>query len=251
MSKKAGRESAAARAAAVRAQQASAERRRNLFIVGGVAVLILVIVGVGLFIQNQRDTTGEAAVDPAGVTDTYGVVIGDTDAPKTITIYEDLQCPICHEFETATKTQLRQAVTDGKVNLDYRMVAFLDRASTTNYSSRALNAAAVVLDAAGPDVFLKFHDLLYENQPEEGSAGLTDAQLIQYAVQAGASEDEVSAGITGDRFGQWVVNATDQMSKNGVNGTPSVFVDGKYQGNTLGASIDGALAAVGATPSGS
>ena len=65
-------------------------------------------------------------------------------------------------------------------------MAFLDRASTTNYSSRALDAAAAVVDTA-PGSFQAFHDLLYANQPEEGSAGLTDAQLLDYAVQAGAA----------------------------------------------------------------
>ena len=64
-----------------------------------------------------------------------------------------------------------RAIADGKIKVDYHMVAFLDRASTTNYSSRALNAAMAVLSTAGPDAFLKFHSLAYANQPEEGVGG--------------------------------------------------------------------------------
>ena len=30
-------------------------------------------------------------------------------------------------------------------------------------------------------------------------------------------------------FEQFVINATDQMSKDGVTGTPGVFIDGKFQ----------------------
>jgi protein-disulfide isomerase len=112
------------------------------------------------------------------------------------------------------------------------MVAFLDRSSSTRYSSRALNAAAVVLDTAGPQVFLKYHNLLYAHQPAEGSAGLTDQQLIDYAVQSGADRSAVTAPIDNDIYAQWVLNATDQMSKNHVSGTPTVFINGKLQGGS-------------------
>lgn len=246
MSKKNRDESRSERAAAALAEQRRKEQRRRSLMIGGVvAVLLLIVIAAVYGIQSQRDTSGQVAKDvPAGLTDGYGVTDGPASAPKTVTIYEDFQCPICHEFEQATQVQLRAAVADGKIQLDYRMVAFLDRASSTKYSTRALNAAAVVLDAAGKDVFLKFHDALYENQPAEGSAGLSDSELVKLAVQAGATEADVRPGIESNKFHQWVVNATDQMSKNNVNGTPTVLVDGKVQGDgSLQSSIDAALAA--------
>ena len=53
----------------------------------------------------------------------------------------------------------------------YHPMAFLDTATNNRYSTRALNAAAAVLDAAGPTAFQKFHDLLYANQPPETATG--------------------------------------------------------------------------------
>ncbi|MCW2765353.1 MAG: disulfide bond formation protein DsbA [Nocardioides sp.] len=248
MAKKNREVTRAERAAAAILEQRRRERLRQVWIIGGVVVAVLAIVVIGVLIQSNRDTTGTplaATAVPAGVTDTYGVVIGDANAPTTVEVYEDFQCPICREFEQATRDKLRAAVAAGRIKIDYRMVSFLDSSSTTNYSSRALNAAAVVLDTSGKDVFLKFHDLLYENQPAEGSAGLSNDQLIQYAVQAGAKESAVRPGIEGDEFAQWVTNTQDEMSKNGVTGTPSVFVDGKYAGNDLQSGIDAALKAAG------
>jgi protein-disulfide isomerase len=90
-----------------------------------------------------------------------------------------------------------------------------------------MSALGVVLDTSGPEVAGKFHDLLYENQPEEGSSGLSDDQLINLAVQAGANKDDVSGPIRSVRFEQWVKNATDDASKQQVSSTPTVLVDGK------------------------
>jgi protein-disulfide isomerase len=209
------------------------ERMRNLGVVGTVVVAILIIVGVGFYVQAGRDKTGQTAKEvPSHLTGPYTVTIGQSSAPTTIKLYEDLQCPICKAFEAATSSQVDAAVAAGKVKVEYHMVAFLDRESTTNYSSRALNAAAVVLDTAGPQVFWKYHNLLYANQPAEGSAGLTDQQLIQYAVQAGVDQSAVTGPIDNDVYSQWVLNATDQMSKDHVTGTPTVYINGKLEGGS-------------------
>jgi protein-disulfide isomerase len=246
MSKRYREDSRAQRAAAALMAQERRERARRRWIVVGVVVAVVLVVAVGFAIQSARDTSGEAATAPSGVTEGYAVVVGQDSAPRTVTVYEDFQCPICHDFELKTRDRLHRAVADGKIRLDYRMVSFLDRASTTEYSTRALNAAMVVLDASGTDVFVRFHDLLYDHQPAEGSAGLSDDQLVKYAVQAGADESAVRPGIEDETFRQWTVNATNQMSKDGVKGTPTVFVDGKPQpGGDLQSAIDAALGAIG------
>lgn len=228
----------------IRAQQRR-ERIRNRAVIGAVVAVVLVIVGVGFYAQSNRDKTGQAATSvPGNLTGRYSVTIGRTSAPVTIKLYEDLQCPICREFEAATGTQVQAAIAAGKVKVDYHMVAFLDRSSTTNYSSRALNAAMVVLDTAGPGAFLRFHTLLYDQQPAEATAGLSDQQLIGYAVQAGAERAKVSGPINSDVYHQWVLNATDQMSRDNVTGTPTVFINGQRQGNDPAAAARAVLAAV-------
>jgi protein-disulfide isomerase len=121
---------------------------------------------------------------------------------------------------------MAQLVSAGTVQLHYHGMAFLDTSANDKYSTRALNAAAVVVNAAGPDAFQKFHDLLYANQPAEGGSGLTDDQLIAYAQQAGASGSAVESGIRDLTYGDWVKEITDQASKDGVNQTPTVLVDG-------------------------
>jgi protein-disulfide isomerase len=225
----AGAQRAAERAAAIRKQQEAKERRRRTLTIGGViAAVIAAIVIIGVAVQSSRDTTGQSATPPSGVSDTFGVPWGDAGAPVTVTVYEDFMCPFCGQFEAASRNMLQQYVDSGDARVEYRVLAFLDRFSNgTKYSSRAMNALGVVLDTSGPDVAKKFHDLLYENQPEENSDGLSDEQLVDLAVKAGADKSAVQDPIESGTFDQWVQNATDDASKKGVNSTPTVLVDGK------------------------
>jgi protein-disulfide isomerase len=144
-----------------------------------------------------------------------------------VAIYEDFLCPFCGQFESASRTALEKQVAAGRLQLRYHVLTFLDRSTSTDYSSRSANALAVVLDESGPEVAKRFHDLLFENQPQEGSAGLSDGQLVDYAVQAGATKADVRKGIEERTFEQWVKNVGDKASKDGINQTPTVFVDGK------------------------
>jgi len=222
-------QAASARAAAIRQEQERKERRRRSVIVTAVAVVVLVVIlAVATALRSSHDTSGVAAKTvPSGTVGRYAVPAGPASAPVKVELYEDFMCPICGELEAASRTQLQQDVDQGKVQLQYHVMNFLDRNSTSEYSSRAANALAVVLDSAGPSVAKKFHDLLYEHQPQEGSAGLSDAQLVDYAVQAGAARASVSAGIGDRRFQRWVDNVDNHASKAGVTGTPTAVIDGK------------------------
>src|SRR5262249_28969188 len=110
--------------------------------------------------------------------------------------------------------------------VEYHPIAFLDAASTTDYSSRALGAAACALDEAGIDAYLQMHELLFLHQPPEGSAGLSDGQLADLAEQAGADRGAVADCMGQGPFAGWAEAATEQASKDGVTGTPTILVDG-------------------------
>jgi protein-disulfide isomerase len=196
-------------------------------------------------VQAGRDTTGKDAAAPGqssspstpstgtpsgskastagnpGVADTYGVGVGDPKATVKVEVFEDFLCPYCRQFEETSRDDLRQAAADGKAYVVYRPIAFLNE-----YSTRSLNAFGVVLDASGGDVALKFHDLLYENQPDEGGTMPDNDWLIDKAVEAGASEDAIRPGIEDLSFKQWMINGNDDASQRGVNSTPTVFVNG-------------------------
>ncbi len=233
MSKKKAQDNRTARAAEVIRTRAAAERRRRLLVVGVVATVLVVAVVVGLVIQGQRDTTGDVATAPAGASDSYGLVLGEGEAPHTVVIYEDFLCPACREFERLTNAGLADAVEAGRAQVEYRPLDFLSRFG--DYSQRSANAFAVVLDVAGSEVAKRFHDALFADQPSEEGPFPSDSDLVLMAVEAGADESAVTSGIEDLAFEQWVANAAGQASEYGVNSTPTVMLDGeRVQGDTLG-----------------
>jgi protein-disulfide isomerase len=224
-----GKSSRDQRAAKVKAQQAAVRkaeaRRRNGIIAGAVVAVLVVVVGVAALVQSGRNSTSDTSATPANFSGTgsTSVVLGQSSAPVTVTVFEDFQCPICQQFETnvgPTLISLREA---GTIKVEYRSIAFLDRMSSTEYSTRALNAAACVRDES-PDAFEKFHTALFENQPPENTAGLPDSKLVDLAKGAGAPD--VASCVKNQRFKDWTVKVTDAASKDGVNGTPTVRVNG-------------------------
>src|SRR3954466_12135903 len=221
-------QAASERAAAIRKDQERRERRRrNLVVTGAGLVVLALIVVIATVVQSSRDTTGATGSAPVGVVGRYAVPAGSPSAPVKVTVYEDFICPFRGQFEAASRTARQKDIEQGKVQFQYPVLSFLDRSSSTRYSTRAANALAVVLDKAGPAVAKQFHDLLFENQPEENSAGLSNSRLVALAVRAGANQADVEKGIDNLEFGQWVKNVTDQASRAGVNPPPTVRVDGK------------------------
>jgi protein-disulfide isomerase len=233
-----------AKHAAEAAARARTERRRRTAIGGSVAaVLLTVATVVAVLVQSARVAPSADAAVPANTVDGTVIPVGSADAPVTVDLYEDFQCPNCKAFEDESGATLAQLVADGTVRARYHGMAFLDTSANRAYSTRALNAAAVVVDTAGPEAFQKFHDLLFAHQPAEGGSGLTDDQLVQYAVQSGADAGVAAADVEQLTYGDWVKTATDQASKDGVTGTPTVLVDGKTLTDLSAAGLSAAVKA--------
>lgn len=232
-----------ARAEAERAALKRRESRRRLLAIAAVVLAVVLIVGGAVLAVLLGQDEEEVNAAPAGSSD-YGVTIGPDDAPHTVVIYEDFLCPFCGALEEQTAGELDQLAADGKVFVEYRPFNLLTGA---DYSMRATNAFAVVLDAAGPEVAKEFHDLLYENQPAESNPdSVSDDDLVTLAVKAGAEEDQVRDGIENLEQEEWVDQATQEAQDAGVTGTPTILLDGERfeQGSTIEDLSSNLLAAV-------
>ncbi|WP_067861589.1 DsbA family protein [Nocardia shimofusensis] len=214
-----------------------ADRRRKIVIQAGVAVvLVALIAAIGIGIAMRGDDgpaatpTIPAPSDPVAgavtgsITDSGAVRVGKADARVTVRVVADLQCPACKNFETAYGKVLEDAVNSGVAAVEYNVISFLDRASTNEYSSRAANAAYCVAEQ-DPAKFQGWLDRMYAQQPAEGGPGHTDEQLVAIAVESGYT-DAVAGCIEDRTYATFVADKTQAVFGEGVNSTPTVFVDG-------------------------
>lgn len=245
------RDEARIKAQQLRAEQKKRERRNRILAISGLGAALLVLVVVVVYILGQGNKPLLADVArPAGTTISGGIPItkgepaplsGDTIKTTTgvpvVSVYADFICPNCGNFEKVNHADLDALQAAGKIVLDYHPIAILDASSTTNYSTRAAQSVAAVANG-DPAHFVAYWDALFTDQPAEGSAGLSDAELATRAKAAGVSQSVIDSFSKGT-YTDWVTKATEQATtKDGVKGTPTVYIDGKeWSGNWTSAGV--------------
>jgi protein-disulfide isomerase len=159
---------------------------------------------------------------PAGATrEGDGIVLGA--GPVRVDAFIDFLCPFCRQFEERSGPALDRMVADRVISLVYHPLAFLDRLSTTRYSSRASAASGCASDHGR---FPEYRDELFANQPPEGGPGLSDEQLIALGYAAGIADTAFARCVSGHVYLVWTAFVTARAVELGVQGTPTVLVGG-------------------------
>lgn len=149
-----------------------------------------------------------------------GVVVGD--GPVPVDVYIDFLCPFCRRFELSAGPPLATMVTEHRISLIYHPMNFLDQASTTRYSTRSASSSGC---AADQDRFMDYAHALFVNQPPEGSAGLSDAELITVGESVGLGPAFASC-VAGGQYLDWPPYVTARALAAGVEATPTVLIAG-------------------------
>ncbi len=176
---------------------------------------------------DTGSSTDRTELDPVA-----GVAYPETATPgaPVVEVYSDFQCPICQRFAEAYLDSLREAAEAGKINLVLHQFSFLDRASRNEYSSRSANAAACVYAEGGSTAYLDYYEALFANQPAEGTAGPENDELVDLAATVGVTG--IDSCVTDGVYDDYVEDAADAAQEAGVNGTPTVVVDGEVVDQT-------------------
>ncbi|MDQ6641212.1 MAG: DsbA family protein [Actinomycetota bacterium] len=220
------------RTATIRADRARAERNKRIAITAAIVAVLAVIVTAGVWFSNgsSNPATGSTGAPAVSVGNDSLIVGGNRNAKVKVVVYEDLLCPYCRQFETSSRDFLHADAAAGKVQVEYRPFQLLP----DPYSKRALNAWGVVLKKGTPAQALKFHDLLYDNQPYESASNKPGVAALQaLAKQAGVRQSVVDT--LGTPFPGFYAAVQKAARGANVQGTPTVLVNGKP---LSGATID-------------
>jgi protein-disulfide isomerase len=159
---------------------------------------------------------------PAGAVEAGdGIPLGA--GPVTVDAFIDFLCPFCKQFEQASGPALARMVSEGLITLVYHPLGFLDRLSTTAYSSRASAASGCASDYGS---FAEYKDALFAAQPAEGGPGLSDDELIALGRAAGLGDPGFAECVASGRYLDWAAYVTARAAALGVSGTPSTYVEG-------------------------
>jgi protein-disulfide isomerase len=149
------------------AEAAARERRTRRLWQLGVAVATaaaVVIIAIVVSSASQKKVAGPSLF---GGIPQQGIVLGNPNAPVTMTEFADLQCPVCREYTAAVlPTLVRQYVRTGKVKMVFQDLAFLG-----DDSVKAGRAAAA---AGAQNKLWQFIDGSYGEQGDENSGYVTD-----------------------------------------------------------------------------
>ncbi len=249
------REAARERARELRDQHRKTERRRRLIVLGAVGGGVLVLVGVIWIVLASFATSGGRGplnMQSDGIrigagfeaVRTPGIAEGREPRPSAsnppqvadIQIYLDYLCPNCGLFEERNGDQIAAWVESGAATVEYHPIALLtSKSAGTQYSMRAANAAACVAEYA-PDDFFDFNAALFADQPEQGSPGLSDEEILDRAASADvANLSRIRECVEEKRFRAWVLAATQRALEGPIPGsdleaittTPTILVNGQ------------------------
>jgi protein-disulfide isomerase len=219
-----------------------------LITVAAIAVGIVVIAAVFLLNSGSGGKAITKPAEPAPAELQDGRSIGRADAPVTLDIWADFQCPGCGVLSRDMEPRLvNQYASTGKVRLTYHDMAFLGEESIV--------AATAARCAGGQGKFWPYMQYLFANQGGENKGVYNRTLFDGIARDLGLNLDTFGACLADGKARQAVVDETAQGDKLSITSTPTVFVNGtKVDGlsySVITTAIEAVLSPATPAPSGS
>jgi protein-disulfide isomerase len=209
-------------------------RNRILVIILVASGALLVVLALVIpMINNARNKVG--TTNPAGAITPItpkvisakvdGQHLGDSTAPVKIDVWEDFQCPACRSYSINIEPQIiTNYVETGKVFYTYHFYPLVDGGNATGESHHSANAA---LCASDQGRFWDYHDILFTNWKGENQGSFSDSRLVAFAENLGLDMTPFNQCFQANSHANLISQDMLAGQTAGVQGTPSVFVNGQ------------------------
>lgn len=222
---------------------------RALAIGGGIVALVVIAIVLAVVLSRGNNNSPTTATTfPTvgshnspnalpGAPDVYrlyngipqtGLVLGNPNAPATLTEFIDLQCPLCRDFETTQMPNIVQKyVRTGKLNVKMEPWSILDRPGGPGDSARG---QAATIAASLQNHGFQFAQNLYNNQGQEDSGWLNTDMVGTAASSVDDLRPHQVLNDLGSSNVKTIVTAVDKSaSARGFNGTPTILLNSRGQ----------------------
>ncbi len=198
-------------------------RRRQLAVVGVVALLAVVVAGY--LIWPSLQPVGEITpITKQEYPLEDGSALGPATAPVVIQVFSDFQCPNCLTFANGVEKQIIETyLPTGQVRLEYLHYLVIDQIRGGSESRQGGIASEC---AAQQGEFWNYHDILFANQRGEASGAFANKRLVAMAEALQLDMTAFNACF-GPGTTNGLVSADEALATQlGVSGTPTVFING-------------------------
>jgi len=195
--------------------------RSKVLIVTALAAAGLIVAGlVGCGGGSEPSSSApplEGSSELSGIAQN-GLALGNADAPRTLAVYADIQCPYCQQWdESELPGIVKKHIRAGDVRLEFRGLACVGPESDLGLRA--------VLAAGMQDKLWSLVNVLYANQGVENSGWLTEDSLRSFAASVpGLDVDKMFSDLSSVEVETQMEDARAAAVQAGVNSTPSFEV---------------------------
>ena len=222
-----------------------------------VGVLLVAFVAAGQLGKKATTAFIDPLTDyPAALID--GAAIGSKNAPVTLEVYEDFQCPVCARYALTVEPELvTKYVIPGTLRIVHHDIAILGNRTPDDESKIAAVGASCATDQGR---YWDYSHWVYANQAGENAGGFGREQIAAIAEAAGVDVAGFPACLDDSARVIAVAQTTGDAGTRGINQTPTMAINGQllqpglFRADQLGVLIEAAAAASPApsgTPAGS
>jgi len=160
------------------------------------------------------DNLKPPAVARVAVSTEGAPVRGVANAPVTLVMFSDFECPFCKRTHPTINQLLERYA--GKIKVVYRDLP-LD-----SIHPQARRAAEAARCASAQGKFWQYYDVLFTESPKLGSE-----DLKRYAAQIGIDPKRFDDCLSAGTYKELVQKDADEAASLGINGTPAFFINGR------------------------
>jgi protein-disulfide isomerase len=156
--------------------------------------------------------------DPVPIPTLGSPVMGPANARITLVEFSDFQCPYCSKAVTQINATLKAYPNDLKL---------IFKQYPLDSHPRASISAAASLAAHAQGKFWPMHDVMFANRQK-----LSRQSILEWAKEIGLDMKRFTADLDSEAIRKAVLRDQADGDKAGVEGTPTVFLNGqKYNGD--------------------
>ncbi|WP_022918596.1 DsbA family protein [Ruania albidiflava] len=144
---------------------------------------------------------------------------GPVEAPVTLVVFSDYQCPFCASWNADTLPALLPYVEAGDLRIEWRDVQV--------YGEDSERASRAAYAAAQQGEFSAYHDALFAGGETRSGSGLSEGSLVDLAAELGLDVDQFTTDLGSEETTTAVEENAEVGYSLGVYNTPAFLIGGE------------------------